>query len=477
MPTFFINEKEVTLDLGDGKNTLKTIQKNLSLSGTKESCGEGDCGACMVLVGETSGKSIFYKAVNSCLLPIGSIHGKHVVSIEGLNFPKELGIIQECFATEFASQCGFCTPGFIISLTAYLLNVKKWDKKELQQSISGNLCRCTGYSSIKRAVKSLEEKNFIPHLEEQEPGTPERIMFLIEQKILPEYFAFIPKRLQEIIPKRKGENTGKIVSGGTDLLVRESQEIEEAEIRFISDEKDMGEIREKEGRITLGGGVTFEQFRNSAVIQNFFPQAKESFTLTASLPIRNKATIAGNIINASPIGDMTIFLLVLDPTVTFTSEKGFRTVPLRKLYLGYKKPDIKSTEVLTTVDFEKPKEKTLLHFEKISKRTHLDIASVNTAISITEEDGVIQRISLSAGGVAPIPLFLEKTSEYLLGKKIDAETLLEALKITDMEISPISDVRGSELYKRLLLKRLIFAHFITLFPERIKTLPFSYETY
>ena len=163
MITFIVNDKPVTVNEKDGRSTFKTIKQNLKLHGTKEGCGEGDCGACMVLVGEKIKEDeIRYRAINSCLLPVGELNGKQIITIEGLN-QKEPSMIQATFAEEFASQCGFCTPGFIIAVTAFLLNAPALDCDEAIQAVSGNICRCTGYVSIRRAIFSILKK-MEPHL-------------------------------------------------------------------------------------------------------------------------------------------------------------------------------------------------------------------------------------------------------------------------------------------------------------------------
>lgn len=470
MIAFIINDREVNVDLKDGRTTLKTIRKDLSLTGTKEVCGEGDCGSCMVLLGELKKEDgMEYKAVNSCLLPSGELSGKHVVSIEGLNLPVGLGLIQKCFAEKFASQCGFCTPGFVIALTAYLLNTGEWNEKDAEHAIAGNMCRCTGYGSIKRAVRLLGEKMTALPLSETKPGTQERIAFLSAEGVLPGYFTSVPTRIKKTQPEAEWKTAGRIVGGGTDLFAQKKEDLENETMTFLSERKDMREISQDGDTIIMGGGVTFEEFRNSEIITGFFPQAKEVFSRIASLPIRNRATIAGNIVNASPLADMSVFLLAQNAELSLASRESRRNVPLREFFKGYKQTDRKENEILESIRFKAP-EGTLVHFEKVSKRPHLAMATVNSGISIRVKDGTIEAISLSAGGVAPFPLFLAKTCEFLAGKKVSPETIEEATGIADTEISPLSDAHGSEAYKRLLLKRLIAAHFITLFPAETENM-------
>ena len=198
-------------------------------------------------------------------------------------------------------------------------------------------------------------------------------------------------------------------------------------------------------------------------MQEYFPGLKQYIKLVSSTPIRNIATVAGNFINASPIGDLTIFFLALNATVVLNDGNKARELLLRKLYKGYKTLDKEPDEYIEKIWFVLPDKNTRFHFEKVSKRTCLDIASVNSAISIRIDGVKIAEVYLSAGGVGPVPLFLEKAAEFLKGKTVNEETIQQAIEILQTEISPISDVRGSEAYKRLLLGQLIKAHFKELF--------------
>jgi xanthine dehydrogenase small subunit len=202
----------------------------------------------------------------------------------------------------------------------------------------------------------------------------------------------------------------------------------------------------------------------SPVIRQAFPRFEHYARLISSTPIRNIATVAGNFINASPIGDLTIFFLVLDATLTLSDGVTRRELPLRKLFNGYKTLNKRVDEFIEKISFDLPEGQALFHFEKVSKRTCLDIASVNTAMFVKMEGGVIAEGHLSAGGVGPAPAFLEGASSLMKGRRVDEGLVAEVLERADGEISPISDARGTEAYKRLLLGQLIKGHFLTLFP-------------
>ncbi|HMQ67573.1 MAG TPA: FAD binding domain-containing protein [Ignavibacteria bacterium] len=463
---FILNNELISADLNPATVLLDFI-RNQKLTGTKEGCKEGDCGACTVLTGEINKDrdEVIYSAVNSCLIPVQNINGKHVVTIEGLNLPgKELNPIQQEFVNEGASQCGFCTPGFIVSLTGYFLNKGSLNSGKVINSLDGNICRCTGHNSIIRAAEKISDKfDFTAHSN----GT--RFKFLSENKIIPEYFLYIKERLSKlntsVIKISSDPGNKKYVSGGTDLFVQIPDEMLNYEITFLSDDPSLKGISIYNGECTIGSLTTVTDILESGIMNDLYPGIKNFAGLFGSTPIRNSATLGGNINNASPIGDMTALFLALDSKVVLSDSENKRTVPLKDFYLSYKTTAGKPDEYTESLKFKIPKGNYYINFEKISKRTYLDIASVNTAILIFTGQDTIREIHLSAGGVAPVPLYLKETCKFLKQKKISAENISNALDITQSEISPISDARGSADYKRMLLNGLIKTHFIKLFPE------------
>jgi xanthine dehydrogenase small subunit len=476
---FILNEKEISTDLPPGMVLLDFIRYHEHLTGTKIGCREGDCGACTVLVGELSAGSngkngeLKYQSSTCCLMPLGNAHGKHIVTIEGINpaVAARLNHIQQAMADAGATQCGFCTPGFVMSLAGFCLSNKETTKKNAIAAIDGNICRCTGYKSIERAAAGISK---IMKERKDEDAT----QFVARKKILPGYFASIKERLSALATKTDGElyaakETIQLVGGGTDLYVQKHDEIKDAAIRIMFDHPELNGIIKEGNKCIVGPSATVSDLKESPIINKIFPEFHRYAKLVSSTPIRNMATIAGNFINASPIGDFTIFFLALDAHLTLTlpingegnvnTQK--RVLPLRKLYKGYKQLDKTVDEYIEKIWFELADENTLFNFEKVSKRTHLDIASVNSAISITMNGKNIADAGISAGGVGPIPMYLQKTSEILKGKLLSEELVHEMIEVAQSEISPISDARGTEQYKRLLLGQLIKAHFITLFPE------------
>jgi xanthine dehydrogenase small subunit len=456
---FILNNELISIRTDPAIVLLDFIRKQKHLKGTKEGCKEGDCGACTVLSGRLINKKLEYHSVNSCLIPLGNIENTHIVTIEGLCSPL-LNQIQNGFIKEGASQCGFCTPGFIVSLTGYLLNKEVYDVDDCLNAIAGNICRCTGYSSIRRVVYDLLKYS---------DYTGDRITSLIQNNILPGYFTGIAQQLEKL-EKAKTNDHNKdakyFIGGGTDIYVQKPEELLDQEVCFIKD-KNLSFINADEDKCCIGAGVTFQMIKDSSLLKEYFPKLDSYLNLIASLPVRNSATIGGNIINASPIGDFTIFFLALNASINLNNRHTSRKILLKNLFKGYKQLDKNSDEYLESVEFKLPAVNSFFNFEKVSKRTYLDIASVNSAVYIEADDGLITDINISAGGVAPVPLYLEKTSAYLRGKDLSAEVVLDSLPVIQSEIKPINDIRGSADYKRLLLSQLFKAHFSELFPELI----------
>jgi xanthine dehydrogenase small subunit len=461
---FICNRNLVTTSIHPATTVLDFIRKDLHLTGTKEVCREGDCGACTILIGEIIDGELKYQTINSCLLPIGKINGKHIVTIEGLN-GKELNPIQNLIVDEGGTQCGFCTPGFIMSMTGYFLNAVKFNIESLTASLDGNICRCTGYSSIIRAahdtIDSLKKENNKNNLE-----------FLVEKKILPEYFLQIPDRLKNLETEienfeEEKVNSPVIISGGTDLFVQKPDEILDAPVYFVLKNKQNKIIWDEDNVCFIHASATISDIKDSMLLKKFFPDIDKFFRLFGSLQIRNSATIGGNIVNASPIGDSTIFFLALNSKLHLKNNNSSREVMLKDFYKGYKNLDLKDDERLEYLSFNLPKEEFFYSFEKVSKRTILDIASVNSAIFLTMDGKLIKDIYISAGGVSPVPMLLEKTTAFLNGKEITEENILAASSIAQSEVSPIDDVRGSAEYKKLLLRQILFSHFLKMFPEKV----------
>ncbi|HQU93136.1 MAG TPA: FAD binding domain-containing protein [Pyrinomonadaceae bacterium] len=514
MIEFILNNQDFTTDLPSGMTVLDFVRYRQNLKGTKIGCREGDCGACTILVGELVDDRVRYRSMTSCLMPLANAAGKHIVTIEGIN-PADgsLTPVQQAMVDENGTQCGFCTVGFVMSLTGHCVSsqsvssphVSKGSTSPFDAAISaidGNICRCTGYKSIERAARLLSEP----------PASAGGRKGGTDSSYVPPYFSDIPSRLKSLGTSTLPvvQQTGRpltqavptFVGGGTDTYVQKPEYFADNESKHLFYNNDLRGIRDLGDYIEIGASTTVTDLLESPVMNAIFPDLYKHLKLISSTPIRNMATLAGNFVNASPIGDMTVWFLALDASVLISggnasvNERASRApegtlpdgrvsareMPLADFYLGYKHLAKSEDEIVTAIRFKKPFGDFRFNFEKVCKRTYLDIASVNTAIALKLYDAGppvpsvllseieatkprIQTGHVSAGGVAPVPLYLRKTSAFLIDKEISEETIDLAAEIIQEEISPISDVRGSEDYKRLLLGQLFRAHFVELFDK------------
>ena len=466
---FYINGEKREYKVKDIKHfsLLDFLREELKLTGSKKGCSEGDCGACTVVVGEFSPlkNRAVYKAVTSCIYPVFKIHGKHIITIEGLEENGQLNPIQQAFIEHHAIQCGFCTPGMIMSLFALLLNNPNPGESDISKALSGNLCRCTGYKSIKDACLSVSSKkfkkpDFIEKTEKHLKHQGKTVVFTpsIPNLALKEYAS--PFSVEDAVSLISLEDY-LILNGGSDLGVGINKGINTYQkIIDLSEIPELKKIEEKDGRLSIGGAITFREFIEFAEKNPDLKNLKPYFEFIGSNQIRNTGTIAGNIANASPIADSAVFLLAADAKLTLASKNGKRKIPLSEFYFDYKKTALGKCELIEKIEFEIPKSK--VSFIKTAKRKEVDIASVNSCVIVNLNKEKIDKASISFGGVYPYPIRIFKCEEFLKGKTLSIETIKHAAEICSQEVKPISDVRGSESFRRKLVYNQVLKHFANL---------------
>lgn len=456
MTQFILNNREINIELPDGFLLVDFIRYQQQLTGTKIGCREGDCGACVVLLGSVEQQQVCYQSVTSCLMPLINVNGKHVVTIEGL-LGNDLTAVQKSFCDFSASQCGYCTPGFVMALSNYFLTEGPKTEAGVIAAMDGNICRCTGYKSIERAALAL--------LQQWPSDDSNTLSKAIAQNIVPHYFSEIYERLLKI-SSPKTTSVAKKIGGGTDLFVQQPEKLSTGSLQTMVNNGQQPWLVEKEDTIEVSGHATVSFLARQEVMRKCFPNFESVIKLVSSTPIRNMATLAGNFVNASPIGDFSVFFLALSSTLIIEDNHGLtREQPFKDFYLGYKKLNLQPQEIIKSIRFRKPTAPCYVNFEKVSKRTHLDIASVNSALFLKVEDGLITEAALTAGGVGPTPLLLQQAIKTIIQQPVNFETLARLLPAAQQEIAPISDARGSQTYKRLLLQQIIKSHFVTIFPE------------
>jgi len=464
---FLLNDRLTTRAAGERGLTLAWLRERQGLHGTKEGCGEGECGACAVLFGEPDGRGIAYRAVPSCLLPLDELPGRHLVTIEGLNPPAGLNPIQQQLVDEGAPQCGFCFPGLVVSLTGWFLESADLAVSDGLAAIDGNICRCTGYAAIARAIRALATA-YGPRLD---PARP-RVAQLVEWGVLPGWFTTAAARLAAsglVAPQTAAiAPTAVALAGGAALLVQQPDLAAAMDLAYLSRRPELRRIERELDELVIGGGVTIAELARSPEFQALVPDAPAILARFASTLIRNRATVAGNLVNASPIGDVTVLLLALDAELVLTRDGKRRTLPLRDFYRGYKQLARDPGELVHAVRLPAGTAGDQVSFEKVSQRRFLDIASVNSAARIRLAQGTLERITLAVGGVAPVPLVARDTARFLAGRPLDPAVARQAADVLAGEIAPISDVRGSADYKRELARRVLYAHLLRVAPQRLR---------
>jgi xanthine dehydrogenase small subunit len=442
MNEIFINgKKEIIENIDHDITLLDWLRNNLKMTGTKEGCAEGDCGACSVLINEKNNSNL--KPVNSCLVRIGQVIGKNIVTIEGLGNDKDPHPLQIAFSKENASQCGYCTPGFIISGVSLLNSDKDINDNTINDAFSGNLCRCTGYSPILKAIKSVAKDKVKINQKYFKEKTHDIKLGNVTY--------YHPLKIEELTNLTKIKNF-RFLAGGTDLnLQRPIINEKENSIISLSSIEELKKIKIFNNKILLGSSVTIETFLD--IIEDKIPEMIEILKRFGSPLIRNQATIGGNLCTSSPIGDLAPVLLVLDSSLNIYGKDGAKSILIKDFFKGYRKNVLKKDQILASIEIPIPQKNNKLFFWKLSKRFDQDISTISLAININTQNHIIKDLHIAAGGVAEIPKYLDGLSRRMINKNID-----EAIKlaIDDIEnyIDPISDLRGTSEYRKTSFKGL-----------------------
>lgn len=459
--SFFLNGEDIAVELPPGISTLDFLNKMMHMYGSKCSCNEGDCGACTVVVAQAREGAIVYEAINSCLYPAAKLHGKHLITIEGLGSPEALHPIQTAILEHHGTQCGYCTPGFVMSLFALLASIANPDKAAILAALEGNLCRCTGYQSILDAAMELSA--LCPRAE---------IMPAFCQAIEPKLFYFdrpaedcektdTPLHLirryhkarssEEICRLLAEHPDAGLIAGGTDIMVQKNIGRRSFErLIDLSDIHELAQIQMKRDGIHIGSAVTYSQIMDSGIIKCDLPFLVELCGLIASKQIRNFGTLAGNVANASPVGDSLPLLLVLEARLVLLSQAGQRELPITDFFLDYRKTALEAGEFIREIVIPIPPRDAYIKTMKSAKRKSVDIASVVSAIRIQKDDTAL----LAFGGVAATPA-LSKDFPGLYQSGSSAEAIAEQVA---GEFRPLSDVRGSSDYRRQMIKNHIIKY-------------------
>ena len=439
---------------------LNYIRLKLKKTGTKEGCAEGGCGACTIVVGELKKNNIIYKAINSCIAFTPSLEGKQLLVIEDLMLKNgSLHPVQSAMVNYHGSQCGFCTPGFVMSLFSMYKNNNSYDEKTIEESISGNLCRCTGYRPIIDAAKSLNndksdqfKKNKKKTIALLKKIRPKSISINNQNK---KYFA--PRSVNELKKIIKKYPNLDFFSGGTDMsLIVTKQKKDLDNIIYLNSIDELNYIKENYKYIEVGATTPLRQFE--LFIKKYYSDFNIILKRYGSVQIRNVATMAGNIATASPIGDSLPLLLSLDASIAVESFNKKTILPLKNFFISYRKTKLKKGQFISSIRIPIFK-KNIFKAYKISKRIDDDISSVCASFNLEIVNKKIKSIKIAYGGMAAIPKRAIYCEKVLLNSNFSEDIILKAQKCLEKDFQPINDMRASKDYRMEIAKNLLIKCF------------------
>jgi xanthine dehydrogenase small subunit len=428
------------------------LRVSKGLVGTKVVCAEGDCGACTVLIAR-AGDNFTYRSVNSCIQYMYQLDGASIITIEALKEDDALHPVQQAMVECHGSQCGFCTPGFVMSLAGVCEGDARPNEETVRSAVVGNLCRCTGYLPIIHAGCGLEPSHYKKiaqrfHtkelLKDLTTAAGEAVLVRAAEKTW-----FKPVTIAAAVKFRAQHPQATILAGATDLGVRMNKcLIDPTTLMTVNSIAELAEVKIENGVLIAGAAATWGKLEK--FVGQTIPEFARILDLFGSPQIRAAGTIGGNIANASPIADSLPMLYVLEAELEIAGPAGSRRLPIDKFYRGYKVLDLKPDELIARVHIPLPKKDDILRLYKVSRRTHMDISSFTAAVWMRKQDESIGAIRIAYGGVGPMVVRLTKTEEFLTGQKFTQALMQEAGQLAVTEVTPIPDVRGSQEYRNSL---------------------------
>lgn len=455
---FLLNGREERLTAVHSSDTLLDhLRLGRNLRGTKEGCAEGDCGACTVLVGRRAGEGLLYEPVNACIRLVGSLDLTHVVTVEHLAGANgELHPVQRALVDYHGSQCGFCTPGFVMSLYALWMRKPRPSMAEIEEALQGNLCRCTGYLPIVRAAQSIEgspaedklaaeRADVLARLAAMDDGARVEIRTAADNGADDE--VVVPASVDDLAEVLSERPKATVVAGSTDVglwITKFMRNISPAV--FIPHLTGLKGVEVTDAGVTIGAGVSYDEFQS--VLDREFPHLSEYWRRIGGWQVRVMGTVGGNIANGSPIGDTPPALIALGATVTLRKGAERRTLPLEAFFIAYGRQDREPGEFVESVFVPRPAEGALDAAYKVTKRREEDISAVACGFHV-ELDGNnrVQVVRLAYGGMAATPKRAAAAEAALLGRPWSAQTVAAGAAAMTQDFQPLSDWRATAGYR------------------------------
>lgn len=454
---FFLNGRE---EIVRGPAAFLTVAEYLrdvrGMPGTKVVCAEGDCGACTVLVGRPAEKGLRYAAIDCCIQFVHQMDATHVVTVEGLQRNETLHPAQQAMVECHGSQCGYCTPGFVMALAGWTENGCQRERSRI--ALTGNLCRCTGYLPILDAADRLAKSPPARIAASVEPpGLVQAVEELSQDalRIVSDgHSLFAPTTLADAVAYKAAHPNAVIVAGATELgVLRNKRGVEPVEMLSVARVKELDGIKITPDEIIIGANASFAQIEETALDR--LPQFRRIVERFGSPQIRHVATLAGNIANGSPIADSLPLLMVMEADMEIAGPGGFHRRRINGFYTGYKKKNLAGNEIIVRITLPLPAGNEMLRLYKSSRRTDLDIATFGAAIRVKLQGETIQSAAIAYSGVAATVVRMPETERFLAGRTFERSTFTEAGRLARREAQPITDVRGSADFRLQLCENVL----------------------
>ncbi|MDR5865330.1 xanthine dehydrogenase small subunit [Halomonas koreensis] len=443
------------------RTVLQLLREDLRLTGTKEGCAEGDCGACTVVLAEPDGMGLKAQAVNACIRFAPTLDGKALFTVEHLRQADGgLHPVQQAMVDHHGSQCGFCTPGFVMSLwgqyIAHQGEGARPSRRALGDALTGNLCRCTGYRPILDAAEAMFDLPVVAF--DHEAVRAGLVPLQRHESWVYEADGarfFVPRTLEALVELRAAHPRATILAGGTDVGLWVTKDLRDlGDILYVGDVAELHAIEEHDDGLRIGAGASLTA-AYAALIRHY-PEAAEMGERFASVPIRNAGTLGGNVANGSPIGDSMPWLIAVGARVALRSREGSRCLPLEDLYLGYMKQALQDDEIVEAVEVPRPPADQRFRTYKVAKRFDSDISGICAAFAIRLDRGRIASARVAFGGMAATPARAAKCEAALSGQSWTEATARAAMAALAEDYSPLTDMRATEAYRLQTAQNLLY---------------------